>query len=86
MKKILMSIVSVGFVFSIAHATETVGESVSNAGKSAGASMKKGAHRVQEAFCAEGDLKCAAKKGKHRLNEGGTGLKNKATEVKDKVD
>lgn len=86
MNKILMMVLSAGFVVSVSSANETVGEKVSDAAKDADRAVKKGGHRVQEAFCAEGDLKCAAKKGKNRVNEGGAAVKDGAKELKDKVD
>ena len=48
--------------------------------------MKKGAHRMEEAVCNEGDMKCAAKKLKHRAQETGNTIEDKAKETKDKVD
>jgi hypothetical protein len=49
-------------------------------------SMKKAGHRVTEAVCAEGDAACLARKAKHRTEEGGDYVKDKAKETKDKND
>lgn len=65
---------------------ETIGEktkSVVNYGKR---EAKKGAHRTKEAFCMKGDAACAAEKAKHRAQEAGDYLKDKAEEVKNNVD
>lgn len=48
--------------------------------------MKKGAHRVEEAVCMEGDAKCAAKKVGNRAEEAKDATKDKAKEVRDKID
>ena len=86
MKALLASIVALGFMMGVAHAEETMGEKASTAGNKAKHAMKKGANRMKEAVCMEGDLKCAAKKGEHRIEEGADSLGNKAKEMKDKVD
>ncbi|MEN0058633.1 MAG: hypothetical protein AAGB31_07345 [Bdellovibrio sp.] len=81
---------------SFAHAEETTGEKVDSAmetakdktkkaGRDAKRVAKKGAHRVQEAVCMEGDLKCAAKKAKNRVEEGADATVDKGKEVKDKL-
>ncbi|WP_374079723.1 hypothetical protein [Bdellovibrio bacteriovorus] len=40
------------------------------AARKAKRTAKKGMHRAQEAVCMEGDVECAAKKAKHRMEEG----------------
>ena len=85
MKKFLMSVVAVAALVSfssVGHAEEkTVGEKAkevaaeakveaNKAGRKAKRMAKKGAHRVEEAVCMEGDLKCAAKKAGNRIEEG----------------
>jgi hypothetical protein len=42
--------------------------------------MKKGAHRLEEKTCAEGDAKCAAKKLKHRAQESKDYMQDKVDE------
>lgn len=85
MKTFLMSAVTVAALVSfssVGHAEDkTMGQHASEAahdakvetkkaGRSAKRMAKKGAHRVEEAVCMEGDLKCAAKKAGNRVEEG----------------
>ena len=86
MKKIVATVLAMGLLMSLAHAEETVGESVKATGHDMTRKMKKGAHRMEEAVCNEGDMKCAAKKLKHRAQETGNTIEDKAKETKDKVD
>ena len=86
MRKILAMLTAMGILMSLAHAEETVGESAKATGNTMARKMKKGAHRLQEAVCMEGDMKCAAEKGKHRIHEAGDAIGDKAKEVKNKVD
>jgi len=69
-----------------AHAEETATEKVGTTANDAKRSVKKGMNRAKEAVCMEGDVKCAAKKAKHRATETGDVIQDKASEVKDKVD
>lgn len=71
---------------SVSFAERTTGEAASATANDAKRSMKKGANRVKEAVCMEGDAKCLAKKAKHRAEEGADTVKDKAHEVKDQVD
>ncbi len=86
MRKVLAMLTAMGILMSLAHAEETVGEKAKATGNTMARKMKKGAHRMQEAVCMEGDMKCAAEKGKHRVHEAGDAIGDKAKEVKDKVD
>ena len=69
-----------------AHAEETMGEKAAVEGNNAKREVKKGANRVKEAVCTEGDAKCAAKKLKHRAGEAKDATVDKAKEVKGDVD
>ncbi len=86
MRKVLAMLAAMGLLMSLAQAEETVGESAKATGNTVVRKMKKGGHRMQEAVCMEGDLKCAAEKGKHRVHEAGDAIGDKAKEVKNKVD
>lgn len=70
-------ILTLGLMGSFALA-DTVKEDVNNVKRSA----KRGAHRVEESVCAEGDAKCAAKKLKHRGQETKDYMKDKVDENK----
>jgi hypothetical protein len=64
----------------------TVGEKTADKARDAKRATKKGVNRVKEAVCMEGDVECAAKKAKHRVEEATDATVDKAKEVKDKVD
>lgn len=70
----------------MAFAEQTVPEKAKDVANDAARSVKKGANRVKEAVCVEGDVECAAKKAKNRVKEGAEAAKDKVEEVKNKVD
>jgi hypothetical protein len=88
MKKTVIALALFGFLggATIAHAEETIGEKATATGHDAKRAMKKGSHRVKEAVCAEGDMKCLKDKAANRVEEAGDATKDKAKEVKNKVD
>ena len=82
-KVLILLILSLGLqVF----AEETVGEKAAAAGHDAKRATKKTWHRTKEAVCMKGDAKCAAEKAKHRMEEGGDAVTDKASEVKNSID
>jgi len=85
MKNIIV-VLSCLFVMGLAHAEETVGESATATKNNAKRALKKGANRVKEMVCAEGDAKCLAKKAQHRMQETGDTAKDKIEEGVNKVD
>ena len=70
----------------IAHAEETTGEKIKADAKDAKRSIKKGAHRIAEKVCMKSDAKCLADKVKHRASEAKDATKDKASQIKNKVD
>lgn len=46
---------------------------------------KKGMHRTQEAVCMEGDVECAARKAKHRAEEGKDSAVDTMKDTKDQM-
>jgi hypothetical protein len=73
-------------VMTSANADETISEKVSSTGKSASRSMKKGAHRIQEAACIKSDAGCAAEKVKNRAVEAKDSVVDGAEDLGNKVD
>lgn len=71
-------------------AEETQIEKVKVEINTVGRKTKKTINRTKEVLCGQltGDNKaaCLAKKAKHRIEEGTDAIKDKATEIKDKVD
>lgn len=86
MLKALLVLMSLSFVGAISSADQTLGEKVDAGAHTAKRHVKKGAHRAEEAVCTEGDLKCAAQKGKHRVQEGADSVKDGTKKAVDKVD
>ena len=79
-------ILALNLLIIFAQAEETLGENAKATGHKIAQKAKKATHRVKEAFCKEGELKCATEKGKHRIQEAGDELGDKAKEIKNKVD
>ena len=70
----------------VAFGEQTAGEKAKDGMNDAGRAVTKKVHRAKEKMCAKGDAKCAADKVKNRTNEATDATKDKATELKDKVD
>lgn len=85
MKSLLIVMALMGFSGAV-HSEETIAEKAATAGRDMKRAAKKGMHRMKEAVCMKDDMKCLAEKAKHRGQEIGDAIKDKATEVKDKVD
>lgn len=85
MKALIMVLALVGFTATV-HAEETYGEKTQATAHDAKRAMKKGAHRTKEAMCMKGDAKCLAEKAKHRGEEAGDAVSDKAAEMKNKMD
>lgn len=67
-------------------AEETMGEKANVVKNDAKRAVKKAAHRVQEAVCADSDAECLAKKAKNRAVEATEAAVDKASEVKNQLD
>ena len=65
---------------------QTAGEKAKDVANDVSRFTTKGVHRAIEAFCSDDDLKCLAKKAKHRAIEAADAAKDKASEIKDKSD
>ena len=68
------------------YAEETMGEKAEATANDATRAVKKGAHRAQEAVCAESDAECLAEKAKHRAEEAKDYTKDKTKEIKNNID
>ncbi|KHD87029.1 MAG: hypothetical protein OM95_16575 [Bdellovibrio sp. ArHS] len=96
MKTIFALLITVFMTASIAHAEDTMGKKTDNAaestkdsakktGRKVKSTAKKAGHRMQEATCMEGDMECAAKKARNRVNEGADAASDTMKNTKDKV-
>lgn len=65
---------------------QSTGEKVKDGVNDTGREIKKGGHRVEEALCTGTKAECAKEKMKNRGVEAKDATKDKATELKDKVD
>lgn len=89
MKNIIACFMIIAFsagTAAVSHAEETLTEKAQDTTRDAKRAVKKGANRVGEALCMEGDLKCAAKKAKNRATETKDSAVDKAKEVKESID
>ncbi|SFN03419.1 hypothetical protein [Nitrosomonas communis] len=87
MKNLLLSgLIAASFIFSNVHAAETVTEK----NKAVKDDIKRDAHeemhRVDEATCTGTDTECAERKVEHRSKETKEVIKDKSSEIKNKVD
>ncbi|MEQ1557734.1 MAG: hypothetical protein ABL933_02180 [Methyloglobulus sp.] len=83
-KLILIAALSTAFVS--AYALETEDEKKEATKKELSRDTDKAVNRVKEAVCMDTDTECLKEKAKHRLEETTDAVKDKAGEVKNKVD
>ena len=65
---------------------QSVREKAKDTANDTGREIKKGGHRVEEALCTGTKAECAKQKAENRAIEAKDATKDKATELKDKVD
>ncbi len=75
-----------GLILSTAHATESVPEKVEASSKELKREAKKTVNRAEEALCTESEAECLKLKMKNRTAETWDALKDKATDLKNKLD
>jgi hypothetical protein len=96
MKHLLIVALAVFAMGTAAHAEETTVEKAKEvaaeaktdakkAGRAVKRAAKKGMHRMEEAACMEGDMKCAAKKTGNRIEETKDKAVDSVKDVKDEV-
>jgi hypothetical protein len=91
MKSLRFLVVALMLVGSnVALAEEVLGEKATDKGRDVKRDVKAKAHRIEEKACDKNDEKtyadCMAKKASNRASEATEATKDKATEVKNKVD
>ncbi len=82
----LIFTVALATAFTSAFALETENEKNEATKKELSRTTDKAINRVKEAVCIESDTECLKQKAQHRLEEATDAVKDKASEVKDKVD
>lgn len=92
MKPVLMVIGLLSFLsfLNLSSAEETQVEKAKVEINTVGRKTKKSFNRAKEAMCGtltgDNKVECLAKKAKHRMEEGSEVVKDKASEIKNKVD
>ena len=79
-------LLTLGFVLSTAYATETVTEKVEATSKELKREAKKTVNRAEEALCTESEAECMKQKMKHRTEEALEAVRDKTTDLKNKLD
>lgn len=82
----LLMILTLALFFSTAHATETLPEKSEATKNDIKRDANKAVDRVDEATCTATDAECAKRKIGNRAEEGNDLIKDKSTEMKNKVD
>ncbi len=82
----LLLILVLGLFFSAAHATETLPEKSEATKNEIKRDANKAVNRVDEATCTGTDAECAKRKIENRAEEGKDIIKDKSSEMKNKVD
>jgi hypothetical protein len=85
LSKILL-IAALTTVFTSAYALETENEKNEAAKKELSRTTDKAINRIKEAVCLESDVECLKQKAQHRVEEVSDAVKDKASEIKDKLD
>jgi len=84
--KLILSMILASAALGLAHADQTATEKAEATGHAVKRSIKKGAHRMEEKFCAKSDTECLTQKAKHRASEASDYTKDKAHEAVDKAE
>lgn len=82
MKKVILA-AALAFSFgSVVHAETSIGKDVKEATQDAGKAVKKGVRKVKDETCemVNGKMECAAKKVKHKIQNGVDEVKDKAND------
>ncbi|SFF09194.1 hypothetical protein [Nitrosomonas sp. Nm166] len=77
---------TIGLLFSTTYATETLSEKGRAVSKDIERDANKSINRVEEATCTGTDTECAKRRIENRAEEGKDLVKDKSSEMKDKVD
>ena len=81
-----VSLLSLLAVAALPAAAQSAREQVKDTANDGTRAVKKSVHRAEETLCTGTKAECAAKKLKHRVTETKDDVRDKAIEIKDKVD
>ncbi|AEJ01851.1 hypothetical protein Nit79A3_2060 [Nitrosomonas sp. Is79A3] len=82
----LLMILAIGLFFSTAHAAETLPEKSEAVSKDIKREANKAVDRIEEGTCTDTDVECTKKKLENRGKEGTDLIKDKSSEMKNKID
>lgn len=82
----LLLMLAIGLFFSTAHAAETLPEKGEAVSKDIKREANKAVDRIEEGTCTDNDIECAKKKIENRAEEGKDLIKDKSSEMKNKID
>ena len=83
---LLIGLITASFVFSNVHAAETVAEKTEAIKNDIKRDAHESMHRVDAAACTGTDTECAKRKIENRAEEAKEVIKDKSSEIKNKVD
>lgn len=81
----LLMILILGLFISTANATETLPEKGEAVSKDIKRDANKAVDRIEEATCTDTDVECAKRKIENRAEEGKDLIKDKSSEIKNKI-
>lgn len=81
---LFLALGSLGFSMT-AHAETTTAEKVQEVGQDVAKNTKKAWRATKDAVCMKGDVECAAQKAKHKVQNAGDEISDKADDIKKKV-
>jgi len=82
----VFAIILLSLMYTSAFAIETENEKTEATKKELKRETDKAVNRIKEAVCMESDAKCIEEKAKHRVQETTDSVKDKASEIVNKVD
>lgn len=82
----IVSMLTLAMLFSSAHADETLSEKAQSTVNDIKRDANKATHRVEESACTGSDAECAKEKIGNRAEEAKDAVKDKSSEIKNKMD
>ncbi|MBK8814309.1 MAG: hypothetical protein IPN42_01800 [Methylococcaceae bacterium] len=82
----ILAITAITTLFTNAYALETENEKTEATKNELSRTTDKAINRIKEAVCMEGDAECLKQKAQHRIEETTDVVKDKSSEIKNKVD
>lgn len=84
--RLFLIVLTLGILTTVVQADESISEKTQATVNDASRAVKKTGNRIKEKLCQQGDVKCAQQKMAHRTVEASQYVKDKAQEIKNKID